>query len=83
MKCIDATRRLSEAMDRELSLGEALRLKGHLLLCDACTQYRQQLAVLRVAAKRMGQGQIPTQAPGPANVDASANAKPTGTDDAA
>lgn len=59
MKCIEATQRLSEAMDRELSLGEALRLKGHLLMCGACTQYKQQLAVLRMAARRMGRGQIP------------------------
>lgn len=59
MKCIEATRRLSEAMDRELSLGEALRLKGHLFMCGACTQYKQQLAVLRMAARRMGRGQIP------------------------
>jgi hypothetical protein len=59
MKCIEATQRLSEAMDRELSLGEVIRLRGHLFICDACTQYRQQLAVLRMAARRMGRGQIP------------------------
>lgn len=59
MKCIEATQRLSEAMDRELSLGELVRLKGHLFMCDACTQYKQQLAVLRMAARRMGRGQIP------------------------
>jgi Putative zinc-finger len=59
MKCIEATQRLSEAMDRELSLGEVIRLRGHLLMCDACTHYKQQLAVLRMAARRMGRGQIP------------------------
>jgi hypothetical protein len=59
MKCIEATQRLSEAMDRELSLGEVIRLRGHLLFCDACTQYKAQLAALRVAAKRMARGQIP------------------------
>lgn len=59
MKCIEATQRLSEAMDRELSLGEAVGLKGHLFFCGACTQYKAQLAVLRVAARRMARGQIP------------------------
>jgi hypothetical protein len=59
MKCIEATQRLSEAMDRELSLGEVVGLKGHLLFCDACTQYKAQLAVLRVAARRMARGHIP------------------------
>ena len=59
MKCIEATQRLSEAMDRELSLGEAIRLRGHLFMCDACTQYKLQLSVLRKAARRMGRGQIP------------------------
>lgn len=59
MKCIEATQRLSEAMDRELSLGEALRLRGHLWMCSACTQYKAQLAVLRMAARRMARGQIP------------------------
>jgi hypothetical protein len=59
MKCIEATQRLSEAMDRELSLGEALRLRSHLWMCTACTQYKLQLGVLRVAARRMASGQIP------------------------
>jgi hypothetical protein len=59
MKCIEATQRLSEAMDRELSLGEAIRLRSHLWMCGACTQYKAQLAVLRVAARRMARGQIP------------------------
>jgi Putative zinc-finger len=63
MKCIDATQRLSEAMDRELSLGEVIRLRGHLLFCDACTQYKAQLAVLRLAARRMASGQIPDEGP--------------------
>jgi predicted anti-sigma-YlaC factor YlaD len=59
MKCIEATQRLSEAMDRELSLGEALRLRSHLWMCAACTQYKLQLGVLRVAARRMARGEIP------------------------
>ncbi len=63
MKCIEATQRLSEAMDRELGLGEAIRLRGHLLICDACTQYKAQLAVLRMAARRMARGRIPGDEP--------------------
>lgn len=77
MKCIDATQRLSEAMDRELSLGEAIRLKGHLLMCDACTQYKQQLAVLRMAARRMGRGQIPGDGLPPDGVQATQSDDPS------
>jgi predicted anti-sigma-YlaC factor YlaD len=76
MKCIEATQRLSEAMDRELSLGEVIRLKGHLFMCDACTQYKQQLAVLRMAARRMGRGQIPGDGLPPGDKDAAQSDDP-------
>ncbi len=76
MKCIEATQRLSEAMDRELSLGEVIRLRGHLFMCDACTQYKQQLAVLRMAARRMGRGQIPGDGLPPDGMDAAKSDDP-------
>lgn len=64
MNCKDATQRLSEALDRDLSASERLTLQAHLLMCTGCTQYKKQLAVLRLAARRLARGEVPDpQAP--------------------
>ena len=43
---------LSQAQDRPLGLGERLRLRLHLALCDGCTNFRRQLVLMRAAIRR-------------------------------
>jgi hypothetical protein len=47
LSCREASRLLSQSMDRKLRLGEQARLRLHLMLCDACTNFKRQLQVLR------------------------------------
>ena len=47
LDCKHAARLLSQSMDRELPLGQRVRLRLHLLICDACTNFGRQLKLLR------------------------------------
>ncbi len=47
LPCNEVVKLISEAMDRPLPLGTQLRLRVHLLMCDACARYRQQLQSIR------------------------------------
>jgi hypothetical protein len=51
LSCKDATRRMSEAEDRELALSERLELGMHLAMCRGCRNYQQHLHVLREACR--------------------------------
>jgi hypothetical protein len=51
LSCKDATRRMSEAEDRDLGLGERLELGMHLAMCKGCRNYQQHLHVLRDACR--------------------------------
>jgi hypothetical protein len=52
LSCKEATRLLSQAQDRPLSLGERVKLRLHLLVCTACTRFARQLAFMRTALSR-------------------------------
>lgn len=47
LPCRQATELASAAMDRELTRGERLALRLHLLTCRGCRRFRAQLAALR------------------------------------
>lgn len=51
--CKEAARLLSQAMDQELPLWEHARLRLHLAVCDACTNFSRQLRLLRRALGRL------------------------------
>jgi predicted anti-sigma-YlaC factor YlaD len=51
LKCIEATRLVSESQERELRLGERLPLRLHLMMCRGCRNAELQLAVLRRAMR--------------------------------
>lgn len=51
LNCKDATRRMSEAQDRELGLSERLELGMHLAMCKGCRNYQEHLHVLRDACQ--------------------------------
>lgn len=46
LSCKEATLRMSEAQDRDLSMTETLGLEMHLLLCGGCRRYREQMNFL-------------------------------------
>ncbi|MYN46294.1 hypothetical protein GTP23_14680 [Pseudoduganella sp. FT93W] len=50
--CREAHRLVSEGMDRELSFVERTRLRLHLMVCDGCTRFNGQMALLRTAMRR-------------------------------
>jgi hypothetical protein len=51
LRCQQATRLQSEAMDRRLSFFQKLGLRLHLFLCKWCRRYGEQLKFLRSAAR--------------------------------
>lgn len=56
--CAEATRLLSDSMDRSLPLWAGLRLRGHLLFCRFCDRYRRQLLFLRRALRCLPDAQV-------------------------
>lgn len=52
LSCKEATRLMSEARDRNLSLGEKLSLRIHLTMCSGCLNYDRQIAFLHTICQR-------------------------------
>ena len=52
ISCQQASRLLSQQQDEPLSFGTRLRLRLHLMYCDACTNVSHQFAALRMAMQR-------------------------------
>ena len=53
LTCKEATRLVSQGLDRKLGLWDRLRLRIHLVICDACTAFAKQMGVLRRAIQRL------------------------------
>jgi predicted anti-sigma-YlaC factor YlaD len=51
--CKEVHRLTSEGLDRELTVIERARVRIHLLVCDACTIFSRQMALLRKAMRQM------------------------------
>jgi hypothetical protein len=51
--CREASRLESDALERRLTLAERLRLRLHLLVCDACRNYRAELRLMRQLFRRI------------------------------
>jgi hypothetical protein len=47
ISCREATRLISESLDRRLTLRERISLRVHLFVCKICTRYRQQVLFIR------------------------------------
>ena len=50
LTCKEASRLMSEGLDRELDLGQRTALRLHLFICTACSRVKRQLEFLRRAA---------------------------------
>ena len=51
LTCKEASRLISQGMDRRLSLAERIALRLHLSICDACTRFSSQVQFLRRALR--------------------------------
>jgi hypothetical protein len=51
LACREVTRLVSESLDRELSLGQRMSIKMHLMMCKLCSRYNKQLAALKEAIR--------------------------------
>lgn len=56
LKCREATRLLSERLERDLSLGERLNIRVHTLMCSGCRNFGHQMETLRVISHTYAAG---------------------------
>ena len=50
--CKEASRLMSQAWEKPLSIGDAVRLRLHLHWCDVCRRVRRQFRFLHAAMRR-------------------------------
>ena len=50
--CREATRLMTERMDRQLTFVERAGLRFHLAICHACPRIARQMDIMRAALKR-------------------------------
>ncbi|WP_292838906.1 zf-HC2 domain-containing protein [Methylotenera sp.] len=53
LNCKQASQLISQSLENPLSSSKRIKLKFHLLLCAACTRFRQQLRLINNATKRI------------------------------
>lgn len=61
LSCREATRLVSQGLDRELALGERIALRVHLAICAGCRNVDRQLAFLRRAVRRLSSEDEPAR----------------------
>lgn len=52
LSCQQASRLLSQRQDEPLPVGKRVRLRLHLMYCDACTNVSRQFDTLRLAMRK-------------------------------
>ena len=57
LSCKEATRLVSQGLDRRLGFGQRVALRVHLAICDGCTAFSKQAAFLRKAVRELGSRQ--------------------------
>ena len=64
--CREAARLISDSYQRPLRWRERVSLRLHLAICDACTNFKNQMRLLTDAARRFGdERQIARACPSP------------------
>lgn len=54
LSCKQASRLVSQSLERKLTYRERFGLSLHLMMCDACKLFSRQLRLLRQAMQRIG-----------------------------
>ncbi|MEF8724924.1 MAG: zf-HC2 domain-containing protein [Candidatus Accumulibacter delftensis] len=52
LTCREVTLLLSEGQERQLTVGEGLRLRVHLVMCQGCANFKKQMSFLHAACRR-------------------------------
>lgn len=55
LTCKEASRLVSQGLDRRLGFAERLALRVHLLACNGCTSFSRQMAFVRKAMARLAE----------------------------
>lgn len=55
LSCEETTRLLSQGADRELTFGERVTLRLHLVICNGCRNVGSQFKFLRLAVRRLAE----------------------------
>ncbi|MBC7415126.1 MAG: zf-HC2 domain-containing protein [Herminiimonas sp.] len=55
--CREVHRLVSEAMDRKLTMVERVRMRLHLVVCEACNRFNRQMDLIRSAMRRLSDGE--------------------------
>ena len=55
LTCKEASRLVSQGLDRRLGLLERIRVRVHLAICDSCTNFKKQMDFLRQAMARLAE----------------------------
>ena len=53
LTCKQASRIISQSLDNPLSWSDRMKLKFHLFICDACTQFNKQMRLIKNAVLRI------------------------------
>lgn len=56
--CEIITHKISESMDHKISIADKIRIRMHLLFCELCTRYRDQLIVLQKMISKYSQDDV-------------------------
>ena len=56
LNCRDTTRLLSESQERPLTFGEKVSLRLHLLMCNGCRNFNEQMGSLRRITRAYAKG---------------------------
>lgn len=51
--CREVHELVSQSLDRPLSISERLRMRVHLMICEACSRFDGQMLLLRQAMQRL------------------------------
>lgn len=57
--CKEVHRLTSESLDRDLTMIERVRVRLHLVVCEACTNFTAQMQLIRRAMHKMGTDDAP------------------------
>ena len=66
--CQETVQTISQSMERELRLGERIKLKVHLWICAWCQWYLEHLQLIRDTARAKGE-ELPDLSSGPSLSD--------------
>ena len=53
LSCKEATRLVSQGLDRRLPFGRRVALRVHLAICNGCTNFGKQVRFLRHAVRQL------------------------------